>query len=297
MRSGYFTSNGLRLHYLQFGEPRERPIVFLHGGGLSAQSWTRVCSSLEDTYRCYALDLRGHGDSDWSPTLDYGIDDHVSDLEHFTEQTLGGEFVVVGHSLGGHAAIRYAGRHSQRLAGLVLVDTSPFVRDGPHLQRLRQFIVGPVEFDTLDEAVAYTASYQPERDADDLRRSVEQAMTTTRDGRWTWRDDRRQYRDEYFERHLKAVRGLEADAVHIRCPVLVARGSRSPACGVAEASRFVSLLPVGAWDTVRDAGHNVQTENPAGLVEVLRPFLKRVAGDGLFLRSSPPCTSEGRSRH
>ena len=55
--------------------------MFLHGGGLSAHTWDIVCLALREEYRCYALDLRGHGDSEWSPALDYSLGAHLRDLE------------------------------------------------------------------------------------------------------------------------------------------------------------------------------------------------------------------------
>src|SRR5690348_10982585 len=65
------TPDGLRLSYLDWGGSGD-PIVFLHGGALTAHTWDLVCIGLRGTYRCISLDLRGHGDSDWSD--DYRID-------------------------------------------------------------------------------------------------------------------------------------------------------------------------------------------------------------------------------
>ena len=59
--------------------------MFLHGGGLSAHTWDIVCLALREEYRCYALDLRGHGDSEWSPALDYSLGAHLRDLEAFAD--------------------------------------------------------------------------------------------------------------------------------------------------------------------------------------------------------------------
>ena len=69
---------GMRLHYLDWGSPgggrgtpRGLPVVFLHGGGLNAHTWDIICLAVREEHHCYALDLRGHGDSEWSPALDY----------------------------------------------------------------------------------------------------------------------------------------------------------------------------------------------------------------------------------
>src|ERR1700676_570886 len=76
--------NAMRFHYLDWGG-RGHPILFLHGGGLSAHTWDIVCLMLRERYRCIALDQRGHGDSEWSPVVDYRIGTHVGDIAGFIE--------------------------------------------------------------------------------------------------------------------------------------------------------------------------------------------------------------------
>ena len=123
----------MRLHYLDWGPAGRRPgtpggwpLVFLHGGGLNAHTWDIVCLALREEYRCYALDLRGHGDSEWSPAQDYSLGAHLQDLEVFADHLNIARFFLVGQSLGGIIGIGYASRHPRRLAGLVAVDSGPF---------------------------------------------------------------------------------------------------------------------------------------------------------------------------
>src|SRR3977135_563920 len=70
----------MQVHVLDWGGSGE-PIVLLHGGGLTAHTWDLVCLGLRPTYRCIAPDLRGHGDSSWSPEQRYTMADHRADLE------------------------------------------------------------------------------------------------------------------------------------------------------------------------------------------------------------------------
>src|ERR1700731_1891615 len=76
----------LRLHFLDWGGSGT-PILFLHGGGLNAHTWDCVAVMLRERYRCIALDQRGHGDSEWSPVVDYRFGAHVGDIEGFIEAT------------------------------------------------------------------------------------------------------------------------------------------------------------------------------------------------------------------
>ncbi len=130
----------LRLHYVDWGMRGKMPVVFLHGGGLTARTWDIVCLGLRDDYHCLALDLRGHGDSEWSPTCDYHFDAHVRDLRAFVEQLGLARFVLVGQSLGGITATRYAIGYPDDVAALVAVDVGPYATQTVGIERISSFL-------------------------------------------------------------------------------------------------------------------------------------------------------------
>ena len=263
---------GMRLHYLEWGMPGNPAILFLHGGGLDAHTWDAVCADLCHDYHCYALDLRGHGDSEWSPTLDYGLDAHVRDVAGFVDHLGSDRLVVVGHSLGGHAGILYASRHSDLLAGLVVVDTSPFFRGGPPLTELRDFMVGATVFDSFDDAIDYVHAFKPSRDPASIGASLEHSLRRLPDGRWTWKRDQRGLDNNYFATSLGELQSLVGVVPDVRCPTLLVRGETG-AVSPDDAEKLCSLLPDGRPVTVDGAAHNVQRDNPPGFVAALRPFL------------------------
>jgi esterase len=266
----------MRLHYLEWGRPGDPPILFLHGGGLNAHTWDGVCAELCHDHHCYALDLRGHGDSEWSPTLDYGLDAHVRDLAGFVDHVGSDRLVVVGHSLGGHAGIRYAGRHSDRLAALVVVDTSPFFGGGAPLAELRDFMQGADLFDSFDDAIEYVQAFKPSRDTASIGASLEHSLRRLPDGRWTWKRDQRGLDDDYFATSLRELQSLVRELPDIRCPTLLVHGEDG-AVSTEDAERFCSLVPDCGHVTVEGAAHNVQRDNPLGLVAALRPVLAHCA--------------------
>src|SRR5215211_6317154 len=93
-----------RFHYLDWGNEDAPPIVFLHGAGLTAHTWDLVCLRLRPYYRCLALDLRGHGESEWSRPLDYSLEAHAGDVAAFVGALGLVNPIVVGMSLGGGVA-------------------------------------------------------------------------------------------------------------------------------------------------------------------------------------------------
>jgi 3-oxoadipate enol-lactonase len=116
-----FAANAVVLTYRESGDPTGRPAVLLHGSGSDAATWDRFSLRLAAAgYHCIALDLRGHATSDRS--ADYSLTAIRDDVLHLLE-TLGLQDVtLIGHSVGGYAALAAALQASERIARLVLED-------------------------------------------------------------------------------------------------------------------------------------------------------------------------------
>jgi pimeloyl-ACP methyl ester carboxylesterase len=270
----------MRFHYLDWGTAGRPPVVFLHGGGLNAHTWDLVCAALRDERHCLALDQRGHGDSEWSPEMDYTIESHVGDLDAFL-QALGLQRVVlVGMSLGGVNALAWAGRHSRRLAGLVLVDIGPEVRtDG--VRKIAAFTAEATPLDSVDQFVDRALSFNPRRNRELLRRSLLHNLRRMPDGRWMWKYDQRHRGRPPDPQAYARRRELLWSAVDaVECPTLVVRGAQSDVFHDEDAERVAGRLRRGRWVKIEGAGHTVQGDNPAGLLVALREFLDETATGG-----------------
>lgn len=97
------------------------PVVFVHGYGGDSEQWSAQLAHLRPTRRAVALDLRGHGKSAAPATNDYAVASLAADIGAVVDSLRLDRFVLVGHSMGGAAAIAYAGAHPDRVAGLVMV--------------------------------------------------------------------------------------------------------------------------------------------------------------------------------
>ena len=110
--SKFLTVNGLRLHYLDWGNVSAPPVVCVHGYTSSAQAFNALARQLQDRFHIIAPDVRGHGESAWSPAGEYQFTDQVSDLAEFVDQLGLVRFSLIGTSMGGIIAMAYAGAHS-----------------------------------------------------------------------------------------------------------------------------------------------------------------------------------------
>ena len=265
----------MRLHYLDWGSKERHPILFLHGGGLNAHTWDLVCLMLRDRYHCLALDQRGHGDSEWEPTADYRFDAQVADLEGFIEKLKLHRPLIVGHSMGGFAAMGYAIRHAATMAGLVLVDIAPEISTQGSL-RIRDFINQDRELDSVDDFIERALKFNPMRNRELLRRSLLHNLRQLPDGKWTWKHDPKRI-PKNFERERDERKTMIMDnARNIVCPTLVMRGARSDVLSDENAREFAASVPRGRWLRIENAGHTIQGDNPRALLDALDPFLAEI---------------------
>ena len=107
--SRVYFSQRLRLHYVDWGNPSAPPLLLLHGGRDHCRNWDWVAAALRRDWHVLAPDLRGHGDSQWSPDGNYSTAAYVYDLAQLIHQQELAPVTIVAHSLGGNIAIRYAG--------------------------------------------------------------------------------------------------------------------------------------------------------------------------------------------
>jgi pimeloyl-ACP methyl ester carboxylesterase len=263
----------MRFHYLDWGGSGY-PILFLHGGGINAHTWDVVALMLRDRFRCIALDQRGHGDSEWSPAIDYGVDTQVRDVEGFIDALKLEKPLLIGQSMGGLNSMAYAVRHSDRLKGLVVVDVGPEI-EAAGAQRIREFASTP-ELPSIDEFVERAVKFNPLRDPAVLRRSLFYNLRQLPNGKFALKHDQRRASEDAWRISTAQRERLTSEVTKISCPTLILRGALSDVLSDAAAERFARSLPRARWVQVAKAGHNVQGDNPSGLLDALQPFLKEI---------------------
>jgi pimeloyl-ACP methyl ester carboxylesterase len=267
----------LRCHYLTWGEPARPAVVMLHGFGQSAHTWRRVARHLTDRYFVVAPDARGHGDSDWATDGDYGqiaMRDDVGRLAGALELS---RFVLVGMSMGGISALRFAAQNPDRLPGLVVIDVSPTVEEEGATQ-LADFFSDRLEFDDLDDLVAYVRRFNPERSPEALRATLPANLRTLPDGRLGWKWDPALLGEPGSRlRERKAqMDELWAGVARITCPTLIVQGQSSSILRRENAERLARVIRQGRFVAIGGAGHTVQGDRPQDLASVVAEFLSEI---------------------
>jgi pimeloyl-ACP methyl ester carboxylesterase len=99
------------------------PVVFIHAFGGSTQQWENQLEHLRSNRRAIAFDLRGHGHSETPANNDYDVELLANDIAAVVNGLKLDSFILVGHSMGGSAAIAYASKHQEKVRGLLLTGT------------------------------------------------------------------------------------------------------------------------------------------------------------------------------
>ena len=261
----------LRFHFTEWGRPGAPPLLLLHGTNQSSHSWDLVSLALAPSYHVFALDQRGHGDSEWSRELDYSTIAMADDAIAFARDRKLARPIVVGHSMGGRVALLSALREPDFARALVLVDSGPEM-NAPGGRTIRNFIRNNREFDNLEQFVDNVVAYDPYRKREHIERTVKYNMFQRADGKYVSKNDHRRTANS------RTVIGLE-DVSALTRPILVVRGENSNVFTPEAGERLIGALPDARLVTVPNCGHNVHSQNTPGFLAAVRPFLDEVAGE------------------
>lgn len=280
--------NGLDFHYLDWGNPHLPHVVLLHGGSLTAHTWDMAALLMRQRYHLIALDQRGHGDSGWTPDDQLDRDNSdlmLEDARAFIEHLAAGEGVerlaLVGMSMGGINAVRYAARHPQRLDAVVVVDVGPeTMREG--VIEMEQFRRDTETLERFDDFLERAVAFNPQRKRDHLAYSLTHSLKQTAEGKWTWKQDhRRRELAEASEAEQQRARQRRAEAMWadlraITTRTLLMRGAESKILAAEHARRVWEAMADAGLVVIPGAGHSVQGDNPKAFAAELDAFLTKV---------------------
>ncbi len=278
-RQQFVESQRVRVSYWDWGNDGAPPLVFVHGGRDHARSWDRMALALRDDYHVVAFDLRGHGDSGWTPGGNYGLPDNALDLIRVIE-TVGSPARVVGHSYGGSVCLVAAGTYPEHFAALGIFEGTHSLNPGDDERvgpawvrrwgdRLRSFeSQQPRVYPDLETA-AHRMKVANPRLPDEMLPGLAGYAAKPVGGGLTWK-----YDHWVNARTSMELRRSELPAFWeaIECPVLLLVGTEShsrrrqhPAPG----RHFRESRTV----EIQGAGHWLHHDQPEAVLRELRPFL------------------------
>jgi peroxiredoxin len=277
---------GIRIAADRLGDPSAPAVVFLHGGGQTRRSWGRAAAAVADRgWQAVTVDLRGHGESDWSEDGDYRVVAFAADVLEVMRQ-LPPQPVLVGASLGGFTAMLIAGELSPNSArAVVLVDIVPEMNPSG-ATRIHGFMSDRMVsgFDSLEEVADMIQQYNPHRsrpdDLDGLRANLRH-----RDGRWYWHWD-----PKFIDGTAAAppIEVTEPDRMNAavgailrdNVPMLLVRGRMSDLVTQDRADAFLSRFPDVEFVDVGGAGHMVAGDRNDLFADAIVGFVARHATPG-----------------
>jgi non-heme chloroperoxidase len=275
-----FDVGPLRIVGDAYGDPTERPVLLLHGGGQTRHAWGETAAALADVgHHAVALDLRGHGDSSWDPEGEYGPEALAGDVTSIAKR-FPMRPAMVGASLGGLAILLAQGESPDPPASaVVLVDIAPRV-EPRGVERILGFMrAHPDGFATLEDAADAVAAYIPHRPRPKDLNGLRKNLRLGPDGRYRWHWDPRMMRDGR-PRATDNMARLEAAARALRVPTLLVRGRLSDVVSEDGARAFLDLVPHARYVDVSGAGHMVAGDRNDPFTDAVVRFLGEVERGG-----------------
>jgi pimeloyl-ACP methyl ester carboxylesterase len=268
----YAVVNDLRLHYLDWGSRDKPPVLLLHGVRLQAHTWDMAALLLRDHYHLIAVDQRGHGDSEWTSDAQFNDDTFDLMLED-TRQLVSHlglkRFILVGMSMGGVTAMRYAAAFPDTLAALCIVDIAPTTLNSGVLS-MEGFKIETETLSRFEDFLERSHKFMPHRPIAQLRYSLMHSLKQLPDGRWTWKQDHR----AGAVKRTKPLSELWSDLPNITAPTLFMRGAQSNVLAPDAAEQAAATVRRGKLVTIDPATHNVHSDNPNAFARELHAFLR-----------------------
>ena len=254
------TPSGITVEFDLWGKIKRDAILLLHGGGQTRHSWNATAEKITQVDGCaITMDLRGHGDSDWSHGGDYELSDFSEDVA-FLIDTLEIQPSLVGASLGGLVGIYLEGRYSPgSISALVLVDIVPNI-NVLGAEKIKDFMLehSKTGFTSLSEVSDILSEYNPHRekssDLEGLKKNLRK-----RGEKWFWHWDPLFISSERGKENpdMRNPELLNELCSNISVPMLLVRGKLSDLVTEIQVREFLERFPEASFADVSGAGHMV----------------------------------------
>jgi pimeloyl-ACP methyl ester carboxylesterase len=282
--SRFYESQGLRLHYADWGNDGAPPLILVHGGRDHCRSWDVIARALQPHFHVIAPDLRGHGDSDWTRGGSYALSEYVYDLTRLVRAIAAPRVTLVGHSMGGMVSLIYSGSFPDRVAALVVLDgvtVLPGAKKAPPHERVAKWVDqldalhdrAPRRYATIEDAATQMQAHNKRLSRELALHLARHGAKRNADGTYGWKFDPAQ-------RASAPQRLWPDDHValwsRISCPTLLVNAEES-FLGGARAAGLSDYFAQARVETISGAGHWLQHDKPDEVLAAIRGFLGGVS--------------------
>jgi pimeloyl-ACP methyl ester carboxylesterase len=264
----FVTVNGLRIHYVDWGNPTAPPLILIHGLDRVSRTFDHLAPHFTARYHVIAIDMRGHGDSGWDPEGRYLVEDHVGDVEGLVQQLGLKDITIWGNSTGGRVAQVFAGKHPDLVTAVISEDVGPErprqIADGYSRRVAQEDATG---WATEEELLAQLRKSNPGASDAVLVPYVRYGTKRRADGRLVWKRD------------PQLVKGFVATDLwrfvrEIKAPILYVIGGRSTIVPLETQEELKKTLPRVRIVTMPGLGHYPSDEKPQEFLAIVDDFLK-----------------------
>ncbi|HJQ61092.1 MAG TPA: alpha/beta hydrolase [Vineibacter sp.] len=282
--SRIYFSQRLRLHYVDWGNHGAPPLLLVHGGRDHCRNWDWVATALRKDWHIIAPDLRGHGDSQWSPDGNYAMAGYLYDLAQLIHQQGLAPVTIVAHSLGGNITLRYAGTYPEHVRKLVAIEglgPSPkMIAERARKtidERMRSWIEEqrnlsgrlPRRYASIEDAFKRMQDENKHLSPEQARHLTQHGVNQNEDGTYSWKFDNYVRAWTPYDMTNEDVERLWS---RITCPTLLVYGKESWASNPADDGRIRHFANAKVVSYER-AGHWVHHDRLEAFLEELRGFL------------------------
>ena len=276
-------SQRLRLHYVDWGNPEAPPLLLVHGGRDHCRNWDWVAQALRDDWHVICPDLRGHGDSQWSPDGNYSMAAYIYDLAQLIHQQGLAPVTIVAHSLGGNICLRYAGIYPDKVRRLVAIEglgPSPKViaeRKKDMDERMRDWIDEqrklsgrlPRRYPTIEDAFKRMQDENKHLSAEQARHLTQQGVIQNEDGTYSWKFDNYVRAWAPYDMSYEDIERLWSK---ISAPTLLVNGKESWASNP-ETDGRIGHFKTAKVVSFENAGHWVHHDRLEGFIDTTKNFI------------------------
>lgn len=253
----------MKLHFKELGEGK--PLIILHGLFGSLDNWLTIGKELADKYKVYLVDQRNHGNSPHSNDFNYDV--MAEDLHQFITDHDIENPIIIGHSMGGKTAMKFALNYTELWDKLVVVDISP-----------KSY---PVHHDVILDGLSAidVENIESRKEADDklgeyvkdfgTRQFLLKNLSRKKEGGFEWKINL-----DVIKNNIEIIGEGMDEQLAIEKDVLFIRGEKSDYIKDKDSILIVQHFPNAAVETIKDAGHWVHAEQPEAFLETLKEFLR-----------------------